>query len=310
MDVSSIEIACQRTKENWERMDQNLVENYRQGVNAPMFFLVLRPKVNYEMLDQEMLRPGGGDATAGGPSITRPQSFDTVAVGSGIERILGEERKQLIPKFVKRSKAVFERSSMSVSVTFERSVMPQGGITVAPQTLDPMPTAPLVCLGSWRNDVLLAQFDESWWYGAVEPRKLTWEAQANHWRGRRNEQVKQWQRDSRDQIALWKEMLGAQFAFRGGSIVYNPPQGASAGGMRPEHIAYLPTCAGVQLREPIVWQRLALKGSGAAPQPLDRLQPTVAIEGDRYVVTYKDLKTGKDKTLILRTRSGRSAKKR
>ena len=296
-----LEVELHRSDSNWEELDKWLVENYLGEVNAPIFQVSATPLVNYEIFDQEVLRASGRESVESGGALTRRQIFKSVSVCSGTERLYGRDGR--IDFNAKYEQAVsLDAKSLSVDVTFERGIMPQGGVMLVRQEVKAVKTVPLISIGKFGDQTLTTRFSDTWWWQAGQYRKERIQDQRQYWLNRRSDLAAAWRRDTQEHIDRWREAWGPFYAFQHGYLVYSPEARRFSISKAADQLrfAYLPSYQGLTFEEPLVWERVVTDKPSVELPDLGRVQPEVSWDGKRLVLSYKNPKTGQDRALILK----------
>lgn len=331
--VSPTQVTFQLVRDdtNWERVDRYLIENYCGELNAPMFAVMMNPWVNYELLDQEVLRWSGNQTQADAPQIKREQLFRTMSICSGAEMFIGRDRARVDFEARHPDAVTVNGRALPVEVTFERGAMPQGGFILNKGELKVALVEPTLPSGVVNGAFVPAEYQDEWWYVTIHDHLQGWEQRLAAFRELREDNVehiqivlRQKEKEWADQAAYlqkwrtdnaeyrrntieqnhkqWQATLGERFQLQKGSLVFSAPaaQIASSLEMRNLRLAYVPRFSGVTFQEPIVWQRLVIDKPAEEVPDLEKCKPEMTIEGDRVVVSYQSPRTGKPMTMIVK----------
>lgn len=331
LSPSRILVQLVRDQENWERLDRYLVENYLGKLNAPMFIVWVDPTINYELLDQEVLRWAGVETQGEGPSLTRRQFWRSGSICSGADTFIGRNRARVDFDARHPDAVHLAATVLPVEITFERAKMPVGGFMLQKGDLRVQLSEPLLPSGTVGEHYCVNWYESKWWYltladkqAQAEQRRrqmqevlddtadyyrfnwglrvADWEAQVEHVTQLRRSQSAQWKRMSDDAERAWLTALGDGFRIRNGELTLaadsrlSTTVHTSSLGWR-----FVPKWSGLQIAEPIRWEQLVIDQPAAAAPDLDACEPELRVEGNRVVLTYKSPRTGKTMTAIFKT---------
>lgn len=318
-----------RNDQNWERLDRHLVENYLDTLNAPMFIVWVDPTINYELLDQEVLRWAGTEAQDAGPSLSRVQLWHSGSICSGADSFIGRDRARVDFEARHPDAVHLAAAVLPVEITFERAVMPVGGLTLERGEVRVRLSEPLLPSGTVGEHYCVNWYEGTWWYQVLASkqaraeqrnrelqdllpgadrdriewnlRKEDWHAQLEHLTSLRRNGSANRRRMLEANVRAWQEALGDTVRIERGTPVLKPDARLSSSVQFHEmRWRYVPGWAGLEFVEPVSWHRLLVDKPASDVPDLDACAPELRVEGDRVVLSFKSPRTGKTTTAVFR----------
>jgi hypothetical protein len=308
-----IYVQMRRDNTNWDAVDKFLVEHFVQGINAPIFWVSARLKVNYEISDQEALRWTGSQTvtTAEAPAVTRRQFFHGTSVASGAVPLdLGEDLRVDLDR--PHPEAIMVHGmELPVNVTFERGIMPQGGFFLQKGQLQAVSSDPVFSIGNNGKVMIASDYEDKWWYAPLQSAKNRWNAQAEYRRDRRADNLEYNRHRLEQALAHWSERLRYRYDTNLGNLTLaeDPRRFKANGNVGAMVVRYVPEYQNLTLKEPIVWESLVIDQPTGDYPDLEAFEPSLTVEGGRYILTWTNPKTEKKMSLIIKAPSTRTGVK-
>lgn len=310
-----IYIQMKRDNATWETVDKFLLENFAGGVNAPIFWVSAGMKVNYEMSDQEVLRMQGSEnvTTARAPSVTRRQFFHGSSAASGAVPLdIGEGRRFDFDR--PHPEAVMVHGmEIPVDVTFERGILPQGGFLLQKGKLEAVQREPVYSIGNNGKIMIASDYEEKWWYVTAQGYKNRWDAQAAARQRRRADSLEYNRRRLEQALAHWSERVRYRYDTNYGNLTLaaEPAHFKANGDPGTMIVRYLPEYQNLTLKQPIIWESLLIDKPTRDYPDLEAIDPSLKVEGGRFILTWTNPRTKKKTTMIVKVpASGKSPTQR
>lgn len=326
-----------RVDQNWERLDRYLVENYLGNLNAPMFIVWVDPTINYELLDQKVMRWAGIETQDAGPSLSRRQLWRSGSICTGADSFIGRNRARIDFEARHPDAVHLAATVLPVEITFERAVMPVGGFMLEKGELRVQPAQPLLPSGTVGEHYCVNWYESTWWYRALadgkehaeqrqkqmhdllqdtaEHYRINWNLRADDWHAQiehvtslRRSQASARSRMIESNEKQWLATLGDGFRVHHGELTL-PADSRLSSTLQAPSLRWrsVPRWAGLEFVEPIPWHRLVIDQPTNQLPDLDRCQPEIRVEADRVIVTFLHPKTGKQMTAVVKTPSAPTA---
>lgn len=286
-----------RDDQNWERLDRYLVENYLGNLNAPMFIVWVDPTINYELLDQEVMRWAGIETQDAGPSLSRRQLWRSGSICTGADSFIGRNRARIDFEARHPDAVHLAATVLPVEITFERAVMPVGGFMLEKGELRVQPTQPLLPSGTVGEHYCVNWYESTWWYRALadgkehaeqrqkqmhdllqdtaEHYRINWNLRADDWHAQiehvtllRRSQASARSRMIESNEKQWLATLGDGFRVHHGELTL-PADSRLSSTLQAPSLRWrsVPRWAGLEFVEPIPWHRLVIDQPTVAPPP-------------------------------------------
>ena len=302
-----IYIQMKRDNTNWDAVDKFLVEHFVGGINAPIFWVSAQLKVNYELSDQEALRWSGSQTvtTAEAPAVTRRQFFHGTSVTSGAVPLdLGEDLRVDLDR--PHPEAVMVHGmELPVNVTFERGIMPQGGFLLQKGQLQLVLSDPVFSIGNNGKVMMASDYEDKWWYAPVQSAKDRWSAQAAYRKVRRADSLEYNRHRLEQALAHWSERLRYRYDSNLGNLTLaeDPRRFKASGNAGTMVVRNIPEYQTLTLKEPVIWESFVIDRPTDDYPDLEAFDPSVTVEGGRYLLTWTNPQTKQEKTLIIKAPS-------